>query len=59
MFTEKKREKEAQALASRPALLVSYPLPARTQPLIKVFGLEGDHIFIEEVVHFTLIYIAH
>ena len=27
--------------------------------VIKVFVLEGDHIFIEEVVHFTLIYIAH
>lgn len=30
-----------------------------TQTLIRVFVLEGDHIFIKEVVHFTFIYIAH
>ena len=59
IFTEKKRGKETQTLASGPALPVSYPLPARTQTLIRVFVLEGDHIFIEEVVHFTFIYIAH
>ena len=59
MFTEKKRGKETQTLASGPALPVSYPLPARTQALIKDFFLEGQKIFIEEVVHFTLIYIAH
>lgn len=34
MFTEKKRGKETQTLASGPALPVSYPLPARTQALI-------------------------
>ena len=60
IFTEKKRGKETQTLASGPALPVSYPLPARTQALIKDFFLEGEQkIFIEEVVHFTLIYIAH
>lgn len=59
IFTEKKRGKETQTLASGPAPPVSYPLPARTQALIKCFFfLDGDHIFIEEVVHFTLIYIA-
>ena len=60
MFTEKKRGKETQTLASGPALPVSYPLLARTQTLIRVFFLvKENRNFIEEVVHFTLIYIAH
>ena len=58
VYSEETRERNAN-VGKWPALPASYPLPARTQTLIRVFVLEGDHIFIEEVVHFTLIYIAH
>ena len=42
IFTEKKRGKERQTLASGPAPPVSYPSPARTQVLKRDFVLKEN-----------------